>query len=232
MTLQTFRRRRIKLRKESSALPMVLEFYSPCISIGLMKKTRKWSNVGKAMPKECLSSCVFRLLYTSAYNLEIVDWSLLCCGRCITCIISPDYSAQSTGHLIVLSRTSLSAFIYPTEWISTSHPLKLERSYRAIRSTYIRRLGQRALVLESRHQSDVWPIGDIVTTMGTALSKGRPPTLQPLQASTYSCILQAWRREAAYSLCHRTAASAVSYIPFPLLCWPICVLVQCPSYHF
>jgi hypothetical protein len=115
--------------------------------------------------------------HTSAYNLEIVDWSLLCCGRGITRNIRPNYSAQPTGHLIVLSRTYLSANIYPTEWISTSHPLKLDRPYRAIRSAYIRRLGQRALVLKSRHQSDVWPIGDIVTAMVAALSKGRLPTL-------------------------------------------------------
>ena len=30
---------------------------------------------------------------TSAYNLEVVDWSLLCCGRRITRIITPNYSA-------------------------------------------------------------------------------------------------------------------------------------------
>jgi hypothetical protein len=111
------------------------------------------------------------------YNIEIVDWSLLCCGRRITRIIRPNYAAQPTGHLVVLSRTYLSAIVYPTEWISTSHPLELERPYRAIRSAFIIRLGQRALVLKSRHQFDVWPIGNIVTTVGTALSNARLPTL-------------------------------------------------------
>ena len=64
--------------------------------------------------------------HTSAYNLEIVDWSLLCCSRGITRNIRPNYSAQPAGHLIVLSRTHLSAIVYPTEWIPTSHPLELE----------------------------------------------------------------------------------------------------------
>ena len=64
--------------------------------------------------------------HTSVYNLEIVDWSLLCCGCGITRIIRPNYSAQRAGRLVVLSRTSLSAVAYPTEWNSTSDPLELE----------------------------------------------------------------------------------------------------------
>jgi hypothetical protein len=107
--------------------------------------------------------------HTSAYNLEIVDWSLLCCGRRITLIIRPNYSAQPAGHLIILSRTYLSTIIYPAEWISTSHPVKLGRPSRAIRSAYIRSLGQWALVLKSRPQSDLRPIGDIDTAMGASL---------------------------------------------------------------
>ena len=188
MTIQTFQ----ITPGKSSKVPMVLEFYSPCISKGLLQRTRRWSNVGKVMPKACLSSCVFRLPpHTSPYDLEIVDWSLLCCRRGITRNIRPNYSTQPAGHLIVLSRAHLSAIVYPTEWISTSHPLELDRPYRAIRSAYIWYLGQWALVLKSRHQSDVWPFGDIVAAMGAALSKGRLPTLQLAQASTYSGILQA-----------------------------------------
>ena len=107
--------------------------------------------------------------HTSAYNLEIVDRSLLCCGRCITRFICPDYSTQPAGHHVVLSCTYLSAIIYPTEWISTPHPLKLDRPYRAIRSAYIRHLGQRALVYESRHQSVLRFISNIATAVGTSL---------------------------------------------------------------
>ena len=65
--------------------------------------------------------------HTSVYNLEIVDRSLLCHGSGITRTIRPNYSAQPARHLIVLSRTHVSAIIYPTEWISTSHPLELDR---------------------------------------------------------------------------------------------------------
>jgi hypothetical protein len=170
--------------------------------------------------------------HTSAYNLDIVDWSFFGhrCG--ITRIIRPKYSAQPAGHLIILSRTYLSAIIYPIEWISASYPLKLDRSYRAIRSAYIWRLGQRALVLKSRHESDVWPVGDIVTAVGAALSKGRPPLLQPLQASTNSRILQARSRESPYSLDRRSVASATPYLPFSLLCWPFRVLVYYSSHYF
>src|SRR6267154_4679047 len=47
--------------------------------------------------------------HTSAYNLEIVDWCLLCSGRSIECSVYPGYSAQLTGHLGFRSRTYLSA---------------------------------------------------------------------------------------------------------------------------
>ena len=88
--------------------------------------------------------------HNSAYNLEIVGWSLLCCGRGFTLIILPDYSAQLAGHIIVLSRTTLSTFINPAEWIPTSHPVNLVGPSQAIRPTYIGCLGQWALVLKSR----------------------------------------------------------------------------------
>ena len=171
-------------------------------------------------------------LHTSVYNLEVVEWSLLCCGRDITLIIRPNYSAQPAGHLVFLSRTFISAIIYPTKWVSTSHPLKFDRPCRAIRSAYMGRLGQRALVFKSRHQFDVWSIGDIVTAVGAALSQGCPPTLQPPQASTYSCVLQARCREAAYSLGSRSTSNAAPYIHFPLLCWPFRVSVWCSHHYF
>ena len=88
--------------------------------------------------------------HNSAYNLEIVDWSLLCCSRGFTRIIRPKYSAQLAGYIIILSRTTLSAIINPAEWIPTSHSVNLVRPSRTIRSAYIRCLGQWALVLKSR----------------------------------------------------------------------------------
>jgi hypothetical protein len=107
--------------------------------------------------------------HTSAYDLELVDWSLLCCGRGITLIIRPNYSAQSAGHLIILSRANLSAITYPAEWISTPHTVNPGRPSRAIRSAYIRRLGQWTLVLKSCPQSDLRPVGDIDTAVGAPL---------------------------------------------------------------
>ena len=130
--------------------------------------------------------------HTSAYDVETVDRSILCSGRGIACIVRPEYSAESTEHLKFLSCTYLPAtFYYSARWLSASHSAEFVQPYRAILSAYVGRLGQRALVLKSGHQSDLRPIGDIATAVGTSLSKGclpRLPTLQPPQASTYSCI--------------------------------------------
>ena len=127
--------------------------------------------------------------HTSAYNLEIVDWCFLCYGRGFACNDCPEYSAESAVHLSLLSRTYLSATFYSTEWVPGSHPVELVQPHRAIHSTQVGRLGQWALVLESGHQSDLRPIGDIGTAVGASLSKGSLPSLQPPQESTHSCIL-------------------------------------------
>jgi hypothetical protein len=63
--------------------------------------------------------------HTSAYNLEILDWSLLCRGRSIASSVYPGYSAELAGHLSLLSLTNLSAVLYPIEWVPTFHPLEL-----------------------------------------------------------------------------------------------------------
>ena len=115
--------------------------------------------------------------HTSASNLEIVDWSLLCRGRSIACSIYLGYSAELAGHLSFLSRTYLSAIFHPTEWVPTFHPLEVVRPHRAILSASVGCLGQRTLVFESRHQFDLRPIGDIATAVGTSLRKGCLPTL-------------------------------------------------------
>jgi hypothetical protein len=104
---------------------------------------------------------------TSAYNLEFVDWSLLCRGRSIAFNLYPGYSAELTGHLSFLSRTNLSAIFHPAEWVPTFHSFKLVRPHQAFFSFYIERLGKRTLVFESRHQSVLRPIGDIATAVGT-----------------------------------------------------------------
>jgi hypothetical protein len=138
--------------------------------------------------------------HTSAHNLETVDWSILCRGCSITRIVRPEYSAELAGHVIFLSRAYLSATFYPTKWIPGSHPVELVRPYPTFHTTYVGHLGQRALVHEPCHQPDLRPIGDIATAVGASLSKGCLPTLQPSQAGTYSCLLQARCRQAAYSL--------------------------------
>jgi hypothetical protein len=107
--------------------------------------------------------------HTSAYNLEIVDWSLLCRGRSIAGSICPGYSAELAGHLSFLSRTYLSAIFYPAEWVPTFHSFQLVRPHRAFFSAYIECLGKRTLVFESCHQSVLRPIGDIATAVGTSL---------------------------------------------------------------
>jgi hypothetical protein len=48
-------------RKVILTLPMVLKLCSLCISIELLKMTRRWWKIGKAIQMEYLSSCVFRL---------------------------------------------------------------------------------------------------------------------------------------------------------------------------
>ena len=126
--------------------------------------------------------------HASAYNVEIVDWSILCCGRSIAHAVRPEYSAEPAGHIRFLSRPYLSGPFYPTEWVPTFHPIELVRPQRIL-SAYMGRLGQRALVPESGHQYDLRPIGDIDTAVGASLSKACLPKLQPSQKSPHSRIL-------------------------------------------
>jgi hypothetical protein len=107
--------------------------------------------------------------HTSAYNLEIVDWSLLCRSRSIACSVYPRYSAEPPEHLSILSRTYLSAIFYPAEWLPTFHSFNLARPHRALFSAFVERLGKRTLDFESCHQSVLRPVGDIDTAVGTSL---------------------------------------------------------------
>jgi hypothetical protein len=107
--------------------------------------------------------------HTSAYNLEIVDWSLLCRGCSIACSVYPGHSAELAGHLSFLSRTYLSAIFYPAEWVPTFHSFKVVRPHRAFFCAYIECLGKRTLVFESCPQSVLRPISDIDTAVGTSL---------------------------------------------------------------
>jgi hypothetical protein len=52
--------------------------------------------------------------HTSAYDLEIIDWSILCCSRGIARIVCPEYSAGLAGHRSLLSRPNPSGTFYPT----------------------------------------------------------------------------------------------------------------------
>src|SRR6267154_1816950 len=107
--------------------------------------------------------------HTSAYNLEIVGWSLLCRGRSIACSVYPGSSAELAGHLSLLSRTYLSAIFHTAEWVPTFHPVTLVRPRPALFPAYIGYLGKRTLVFESCHQSVLRPISDIATAVGTSL---------------------------------------------------------------
>ena len=107
--------------------------------------------------------------HTSAYNLQIVDWSLLCRGRNIACNVYPGSSAQPTGHLSLLSRTYLSTVFYPAEWVSTFHSFNLVRPHRTFFSAYVECLGKRTLDFESCHEPVRRPISDIDTAVGTSL---------------------------------------------------------------
>lgn len=89
-------------------------------------------------------------IHTSAYILEFVDGSVLCRCRSIPRSFCIECSAESTRHLIILPRSCLSTTLHPTKWIPTFYPVELGQPHRAIRSTNIGRLGQRAVVLESR----------------------------------------------------------------------------------
>jgi hypothetical protein len=53
---------------------------------------------------------------TSAYDVEIVDWSILCCGRHISFSVYPEYSAKHARYLSVLSRKYLAIF-HPVELV-------------------------------------------------------------------------------------------------------------------
>ena len=127
--------------------------------------------------------------HTSAYNLEIVDRFILCCSRGIARTVRPESPAEPTGHLIFLPRKYLSATFYPTKWVPNSHPVELIRPHSTVHSSRVGRLGQRALVYESGHQSDLRPIGDIDTAMGASVRKSCQPPLFPSQTSTHSHFL-------------------------------------------
>ena len=107
--------------------------------------------------------------HTSAHNLGIVDGSLLCRSRSIACSVYPGYSAEPAGHLSFLSRTYLSAILYPAEWLPTFHSYNLVRPYSAFFPALIECLGERTLVSESCGQSVLRPIGDIAIAVGTSL---------------------------------------------------------------
>ena len=109
--------------------------------------------------------------HTSAYNLEIVGWSLLCRGRSIACSDYPGYPAEPAGHLSsgLLSRTYLSAIFHTAEWVPTFHSFNLVRSHQALFSAFTECLGKRTLAFESCHEPVRRPISDIDTAVGTSL---------------------------------------------------------------
>jgi hypothetical protein len=69
----------------------------------------------------------------SVYDVGIVDWSILCCGRGIACSVYPEYSAELARHCSFLSRKSLTIF-HPGELV----PVQPQP---AVYSAYVGRLG-------------------------------------------------------------------------------------------
>ena len=63
--------------------------------------------------------------YTFTYNVEFVDWCILCHSRGIARSVGPKYAAEFAGHLSLLSRTYLSAI----ERLPTSHPVELAQPH-------------------------------------------------------------------------------------------------------
>jgi hypothetical protein len=93
-----------------------------------------------------------------AYNLENVDWFILCCRCGIARGHHPGYSAKLTGHIGLLSRKHLSA----TKWDPGSH---LAQSLSVIHPSYFGPLGQRALVYEPGYQSYLRRPSDVATAV-------------------------------------------------------------------
>ena len=88
-----------------------------------------------------------RLHLQCRYDIENVDWFVLCCRCGIARSDRPGYSAKLARHFCLLSRKHTSATC-PVEWYPNSHPIHLAQSCCAIHAAYFSRLGQRALVYE------------------------------------------------------------------------------------
>ena len=77
---------------------------------------------------------------------NIVDWSILCRGRCPPFYYRPGPEAKQSGHLCILPGQHLSGSCRP-ERNTLIHPFPRRRTA-PIHSSEIRRLGEFALVLE------------------------------------------------------------------------------------
>ena len=76
------------------------------------KMVESWKGVAKEMP---VLVGLPTTSHTSAYNLEIIERCILCCGRGISHVVCPEHPAEPAGHLGFLSRPHLSGTFYPTE---------------------------------------------------------------------------------------------------------------------
>jgi len=126
------------------------------------------------------------------YNAGIVDWVVLSCRCGAARNVYPGHSTELAGHVGFVCCAYRSAALAIQRNSARSHP--------AIFSTYMVRLGQRALVDEPLYRSYLRTVGDLATTMGTSLSQGRLPTAKSSQASTHSRILFGGSREVARSV--------------------------------
>ena len=63
-----------------------------------------------------------------AYNVKIIDWSILCCSRSIARVVRPKSLAEPPNNHKFLSCKYLSA----TEWVAAFHPVEPIRPQSAI----------------------------------------------------------------------------------------------------
>ena len=160
-----------------------------------------------------------------AHRSSVIDRSILRCCRVVDLGVNSGYSTEPTGHHQLL----------PREYLSGNDQSKWAQRFdfppffpTAILSTKPCDLGQRALVLEFRHQPYVCTPCNVATAMGTTISQDHSVAIQSTQTSAHPCVLCRRRREVSLSptMDRRCLAHASPHFPLPVLCRPCCIPLQ------
>ena len=138
---------------------------------------------------------------TSRMNWNYVDRSILCLRRCIARSDRARPQAKCSRYLCILPWQYLSDSRRPERHrFAHIHTLSC-RQAPSVLSSWIRRLGQFALVSQLSYQPYLRAVGNLSPTMGTSIHQGQPTiAVQPGEASTITCILCSWRGQNACSL--------------------------------